>query len=420
MRTSPAHTAAQRPPSPSRDRPACRRGELGARLAALVVAAQLVFLPIVAISAAALVLIGRLSRWRLHWLLVPGLGGMCWLTGYWLTGYRTTGDWTTGHWLPGLSSRRGLPGQLVLLLHPGALAAALARTGHWLPVYLLAATGEATIVLWLTWRRSPPGWRPGLVATQRERASIRALVAGRTVTCDGCAVGVEVPSGRLAAVSWAAAERGILLAGHDERQLAWPALAAVCAAIRRRKTVLVLDFGGADAAVARQVAARAADLGVRAAQVALPAGRPAAEELETVIGRAIRHREIVAISAAPGDDAQPAGSAVPAVKALASVLESLRDLGLRGDCLTWIAGCEAVSEETLRALLALGQATGTAVLLSTVLPSNARALERLAAAAGLVIVADAVPGRFSVRRAVGRAAETMQAVSGELAAARLL
>jgi hypothetical protein len=401
MRISPARSAALRPAPASPDRLAVRRsGELAAWLAALVVAAQLVLFPLVAITVAALILTGRLSRWRPHWLLVPGLGGLCWLAGYWRAG---------------ASWRRGLPGQLALLLHPGDLTAAVTRTSQWLPVYVIAATGEAAIVLWLGWRRSQPAWRPGLVAAQRRRASVRALAIGRTVTCDGCALGVEVPSGRLAAVSWAAAERGVLLAGHDQQLLVSPALAAVCAAIRRRKTVLLLDLGGTVGAASSQLVALAANLGVPASQVALPASGSVAAGLEAVIGRAIRRREVIAIrtlpgaGVLPGSDAQSAGGAQAAVAALTSVLASLRDLALRGDCLVWIAGCEAADDGTVRSLLALGPATGTAVLLSTV---NAEA--RPFPAVGQLIVADAVPGRFAVHRAAGGAPKVIQTVASEL------
>jgi hypothetical protein len=543
MRISLARLAAHHPPLASSDHPAVpRRGELGAWLAAFGVAAQLVFLPVVTICAAALILLGRLSRWRPHWLLVPGLAGLCWLTGYWRVGFRMTEYWLTPYSLSGAAWRRDPTEQLGLVLHPGALGTALTGAGWWLPVWLLAAIVEAALGLWLIWRRSPPVWRPGLIAALCQWASVQALTAGRTVTRDGCAFGVDMLSGRLAAVRWAAAERGILLACRDEQPLAWPALAVVCAAIRRRKTVLVLDLC-ANGAAARQVVALAANLCVPAAQVALPAGGSnvgrsvvggsvvggstvggsTGAGLEPVIGRAIRRREVVAISALPaadvqlgpdvrsaadaqsageaqwagdgrraggersagdarsaglaGDarsaglagDARSAADAQPAVAALANVLASLRDVALRGDCLVWIAGCEAVDDRTLRTVLGLGPATGTAVLLSTVLlstvlpdtglpdtglqdpvppniaqlnralpntalpitappntaqlntalPGGAAAFEWLASAAGLVIVADAVDGRFAVRRTADRAPAIIRSVPYELAAVHL-
>jgi hypothetical protein len=71
-----------------------------------------------------------------------------------------------------------------------------------------------------------------------------------------------------------------------------------------------------------------------------------------------------------------------AVADLTTVLSELRDQGLRGDCLAWVHGCEAVDRPSLAALLALGPATSTAVLLSTASPAAAASL---APAAGLVV-----------------------------------
>jgi len=435
-------------------------------------------MPIVVFGAGALILIGRLSRWRPHWLLLPAVGAVGWLTvSSWsasrpaeLTGVHAALAATSGRSvLEHLAAQSGRLARLAAavatqpdrLLHPAAvLRAGLGGTGRWLPVYLLAATGEAALVLWLRWRRSRPDWRPGLVAALRTWAAVRALAAGRTVTLDGCSLGVDLPAGRLSRLSWAAAEHGVLLAGPDEQQLAWPGLAVVCAAIRRRKTVLVLDLAGGAGDLARRVAALAAKHGVQVSEAALAAGGLPASALHGLIGRAVRRREVVAIRALPGAAAQSAGAeqsapagpaaadARAAVNALTTVLASLRDLGLRGDCLVWVAGCETLDDGALRELLALAPATGTAVLLSTGLLStglpgtglpgtglpgtglpgtglrgtgqqtagDVGTLARLAAIAGLVIVADAVPGRFALQRAGGRAPQIIRAVPCELAA----
>lgn len=378
--------------------------ELRAGLAALAIAAELVLVPFVLIPAAALVLLGRLARWRPHWLLLPLLGAGCWLavaSGPSAAGVRGA--------VGAIAAQSGRLARLAAaiaarpdrLLHVGpVLRAELAGAGRWLPACLVVATAEAALVLWLGWRSSPPDWRPGLVATQRRRSALRALSAGRTTTADGCALGLDVSAGRLAGLSWTVAERGILLAGHDEQQLAGPVLAVVAAAVRRRKTVLMLDLAHGD--LVRRAAGLAAKLGVQALDIDLPTDGPAG--LEDTMGRAIRRREVVAIRAMH-DDAQ-------AASALASVLTSLRDLGLRGDCLAWVAGCEAVDDSSLRALLTLGPATGTAILLSTAGrdAANARAAELLATAAGAVIVAEAVPGWFTMRRAAGQAAQIIQTV----------
>lgn len=408
----------------ARGRPALRRGELGAGLGAVAVAAELVLVPFVLIPAAALILLGRLSRWRLHWLTVPALAAACWLAVASSPGAH--GLLIAGRAIAAQSGRLARLAAVVAarparLQHAGpALRAAVAGTDRWLPACLLAATIEAAFVLWLGWRRSPPDWRPGLVATQRRRAAIRALTAGRAVTADGCALGVDVAAGRLAGVSWTAAERGVLLAGRDDRQVAGPALAAVGAAVRRRKTVLMLDLASERGHFACQTAGLAVNLGVQATEIALPAGAPGG--LEGAFGRAIRRREVIAIRTMPQEDgAQAALEAAAALEALTIVLASLRDLGLRGDCLVWIAGCEAVDESTRRALLALGPATGTAMLLSTLSPTarDAAAFGRLAETAEVVITADAVPGWFTMHHAnAQRAAQIIQTVPCDLAAMR--
>jgi hypothetical protein len=414
----------------------------------------LVLVPFVLILAAALILLGRLSRWRLHWLMVPALCAACWLAVASPPGAH--GLLVAANAIAAQSGRlarlaAGVAAQPARLLHAGpALRAALAGTERSLPAYLLVATVEAAFVLWLGWHRSPPDWRPGLVATQRKRSAIRALTAGRTVTADGCALGVDVAAGRLAGVSWTTAQRGVLLAGHDEQQVASPALAAVCAAVRRRKTVLMLDLAGAHGHLARRTAELAANLGVPAIQVALPRG--GLDGLEGAFGRAIRRREVVVISTNPGQagaqsppeilapsetpdpsetpappktqaerEAQAALGAQAAVRTLASVLASLRDLGLRGDCLVWIAGCEAADESILHALLALGPATGTAILMTTLWPTggDAAIFRRLAESAEVVVIPDTVPGRFAMFRAEGRPPDVIQTVPPETAAVRV-
>jgi hypothetical protein len=75
-------------------------------------------------------------------------------------------------------------------------------------------------------------------------------------------------------------------------------------------------------------------------------------------------------------------AASQAVIDLVGTLTRLRELGLRGDCLTWVSGCEAADVSCLSDLLALGHATGTAVLLSTTSPGVAA---ELAVVAGLVV-----------------------------------
>jgi hypothetical protein len=330
------------------------------------VAAQLALAPVTLLIAAVLMLTGRVSRWRPQWLLLPAVASACWLAVVRVTVAVAALE----------AGARGLvaaevavardPGRLLhpaLLLHPAGRVgtAALAGPGWWLPrelpLALLCGTAEAAIVLWLGWRRSPLPWRPGALAVVRGRAAAAALAATHTVTAGGCAIGVNPSSGRLAGFSWAEAQRGVLLAGPDEGQLCLPGLAVACAAMRLRKTVIVIessDGPAGPAGPAVQVASLAGRLGVPVTEISALDGDTAGS-----IGRAIRSRRVVIV---------PAGQPEVARRALAdlfAVLAGLRDLGLRGDCLAWVTCCDGLEPEVVTSLLQLGQATGTGVLLST-------------------------------------------------------
>ncbi len=324
--------------------------ELAAGVAALGVAAQFALAPIMLLVAAVLTLTGCVSRWRPHWLLLPAVAGACWLAAVRVAVAAAALDAGTG----GLISA-----ELALASHPGRLrhlTAALAGAGWWLPrelpLALLGGTAEAAIVLWLGWRYAPPTWRPGGIAMVRRRAAEAALAASHTVMAGGCAIGVNPSSGRLAGFSWAEAERGVLLAGLDEWQLCQVGLAVACAAMRLRKTVIVIE---SSASPAGQVALLARRLSVPVTEVSARDDDTAARSM----GRAIRSRGVLTVPAR-----QPEAARL-ALTALSAVLVGLRELGLRGDCVAWVTSCDAVEPEITNRLLELGQATGTCVLLTT-------------------------------------------------------
>src|SRR5215469_4138656 len=56
-----------------------RRGELAAGLSTIALVAELLLLPLAAPVAAMLLVVGRLSRWRPEWLILPLLAGVGWL-----------------------------------------------------------------------------------------------------------------------------------------------------------------------------------------------------------------------------------------------------------------------------------------------------------------------------------------------------
>ena len=134
--------------------------------------------------------------------------------------------------------------------HPGHLLhlfGAYAGLAHWLPeqfpLALILASAETLGLCWLQRRlRGGHPWRAGLIVTARRRTTAAALRSGAgVVTRDGCCVGVDVATGRPAAISWREAEGGILCAGTAVGQSGF---ALAHAAIRRRKPVIVIDLTG--------------------------------------------------------------------------------------------------------------------------------------------------------------------------------
>ena len=417
MRMTTATGAERRPHRSRLDHPdprpgSFRRGELAAGLTAVAVLAQLALAPVSLLVAGVLVLTGRISRWQLSWLLVPALGGACWLA--------VAGLPAVAHALAAGAGRL-MVAELAVGAHPKRLlhpAAAFAGSGRWLqqelPLLVLAGTAEAAIVLW-----PHRTGRPGLVAVLRRRSAAAALAAGHTVTASGFRIGVDCRSGRLAAVSWAQAERGVLLTGGDPIELDQIGLVIACAAVRRRKAVLVLDLAGAGvgsddgphgrASVCAQVARLAERVGVPVMCIgsvadrvpAVPGARTSrAVSLNGSLGRAIRGRSVVLVPPHQPAAAQPETTRPEvvqhAVSDLVGTLTSLRELGLRGDCLAWLSGCEAADPGLLSDLLALGHATGTAVVLSA---TSAGLAADLAAEAGLVVASGPVTGNLAERLA---------------------
>ena len=368
----PAAERARRPPHRSRLSVRAgnlRRGELAAGLATAAVLTQLLLAQLPLAIAAGLIAVGRVSRWRPHWIALPALAGLGWLLTVGVAA--PTADFAAG-------STRFLGYLAALAAHPARLphlAAYLATAGRWLsgelPLALLAGTAEAALVLWLhCWRGR--NWRAGLIAAVRCRIHAKELAAGHTVTRHGCALGLNPGTGGLAGLSWAEAECGVLLAGPDSTELGRVGLAVACAAIRRRKTVLVLDLAGS-LEPAGQLLALARSAGVSLTEIGAPFSG-----LSASLGRAIRSRGVLVVSV------RPAEAAHQVLDELASVLTSLRDLQLRADCLSWVYGCERLEPSLLARLLALGPATGTAILLGT---SSAAQAASLSDDVGAVVVA---------------------------------
>lgn len=335
-----------------------RRGELAAGLATIALIAELLLVPVAVPVSLVLLAVGRVSRWRLEWLLLPLLTGACWLA---VAGPRWAA--TTLAAEPGqlLSGLKYAAANLARLRVPGGTATtAPVWLSRQLPVALVAGAVQAGLCMWLDQRRGGWKWRPGLMAAARRWRCRALLAAGQTVTGAGFAIGLDGRTGGLAGLSWAEAERGVLLTGTDPGELSTVALAVACAAMRRRKTVLVLDFdAGRDAAaLTEQAGLLAGALRMRVSSV------PRLDELAPAVGRAIRARDVLLAS---GPGALLAGE-------VTALLAWLRDRGLRGDSLLCLSGCEAVEVALVANLLALAPSTGTAMLVSTTSTACAEAL----------------------------------------------
>ena len=122
--------------------------------------------------------------------------------------------------------------------------------------------------------------------------------------------------------------------------------------------------------------------------------RPAGNEVPISVAAALAGREVALFSLDRAVLGRPA--TMIARLAVADLIESLgerSDLGSRTDCLVWINGCQEIDRRQLSALIALGERTGTAVVLGTALGSAAA---RIAADVNVVAVRGASPAGLSM------------------------
>jgi hypothetical protein len=250
-----------------------RRAELAAAIGVAAVVTQLLFAQGTLILAVCAVLTGRISRWRPLWLAVPAAAGAGWAAAI---GPGRAGAGFAAGPRQVAAYLAGTPGHPARLLH---LAVAFTGAPHWLPrqlpLALIAAAAQAALLSWLGWPagspgmrpggvdgrpggrrdgqpagppeasdRTRPGYRPGLIHAILRRRTQAALSAGSVVTSDGCRLGLDSASGRPAELSWADATGGVLVSGADPLAAARAGFPLACAAIRRRKSVIVIDLTG--------------------------------------------------------------------------------------------------------------------------------------------------------------------------------
>lgn len=341
-----------------------RRGEVLTVCAMAILIAHLLLAQLTFLLAVAFAVVSRVSRWRLWWLLAPAAAGLAWtlaigpgtaLAGFtagpsgilWhLDGGRPAGE--TGYPFAGFAAAQNwLPRQFPVALICGAAEAGLVGLLDWLH------TDE--------WAVPPP--RPGLLTAARRGLATRAVRAGAVLTRDGCALGIMPASGAVAELRWDELTYGALIVAASARDVTLTGLQFVHAALRRRKPVIVLDFG--DAAVGRAVAAacRATGAPLLATGAAEPADPPALD-----LGHIVRERLAALLPA------NSAGLTNRACSDLSSLAARLRRIGVDGDALVWVPRGERVHPQALAALLRDSPDAGLSVLIGTTSPQSAAEL----------------------------------------------
>jgi hypothetical protein len=335
-----------------------RRGEIAAAAATAAVAGQVLLAPVTLALAVAFAAAGRATRWRPRWLALPALTGLALSA----SSPRTALD---GFLAPG----RALIDDLAVGTAPSRIAhqalTAATAPGQ-LPLALLASTAEAGILLWSgRYRhgaRFAAGWRPGPIALARGWLGRAALAAGHTVTQSGCAVGIEPGTGRLVTMRWADFETGVLARALDSASVLRLCLPAVTAALRRRMAVLVLDLTPGSE-LTEALVRLGGQLGVVVSTITAVHA--------TTLGSKLLGRECTVGRGARAD-----------LAVLAAGLRGLSDIGIRGDALLWVHGCE--EPDAVAALVPLGSSAGVRILLST---CHDAAAAGLAGMAGTTLIA---------------------------------
>ncbi|HXS66878.1 MAG TPA: hypothetical protein VN767_28810 [Streptosporangiaceae bacterium] len=225
---------------------------------------QLAFAQITLALAICYLLIGRLSRWRPHWLLLPAAAGVAWLlaAGPWRS---VAGYLAGGSHLIGLLAKGGtVPARL------GHLTAAFTGWQRWLPrqlpIALVAAAVEAALLELPGRAARSSRYRRGVLVLARCRYLTMVLRRGELATQDGCCLGIIETTGARAEMTWREAEAGVLCLSQDAAAVSATGRDLVLAAIQHRKAVVAIDLNGGSLLLAGQ-------LGPACAQVNAPLRR---------------------------------------------------------------------------------------------------------------------------------------------------
>jgi hypothetical protein len=337
------------------------RREVMAACAVLVIVAHLLVAQLTLGLALAFTLIGGVSRWRLWWLAWPAAVGLGWALMAGPAQAAAGFAAGSGHVLDYLGQ-----GQLAeRLAHP---LAAFAGAGQWLPrqlpIALISGAAEAALIGWLSWLHTDelaaPPRRPGAVAAIRAGLAASLIRSGSVVTREGCALGVTPATGAVVDLRWREIAGGVLVVGTVAQEVTVTSLQVVHAALRRRKPLIVID-PSADAAIAGALSAACAATGTRL--------QTAADDL----GQVVRERSAALLRV---------GSPEVAARACAAVAvlgRNLRRIGVDGDGLIWVPGCDSLPVAALVPLIG-GGAAGLPVLMTTTSTAAARELAGLVGA----------------------------------------
>ncbi|HEX6449882.1 MAG TPA: hypothetical protein VF060_10515 [Trebonia sp.] len=216
-----------------------RRGEIAAACVVLLLAAHLLFAQLTFLLVVVFTGIGKATRWRPSWLVLPAAAGVVWTLAIGPAA-------AAAGFAAGPSRIFGYLGAHGALHVHGAFDDA----GSWLPLQfplaLIAAAAEAALVCWLEWFHTDE-WavrpaRSGFATAVRRAVTTRAIRGGSVVTRDGATLGVAPATGARAALSWAEVAGGVLFAGAAGRDITATGFQLLHAALRLRKPVIVLDL----------------------------------------------------------------------------------------------------------------------------------------------------------------------------------
>ena len=342
------------------------RREVMAACAAAIIVAHLVVAQLTLALAIVFTLIGSASRWRLWWLTGPAAAGLAWTLAVGPAQAGAGFAAGSAHVLHYLGQ-----GQLAeRLSHP---LAAFAGAGQWLPrqlpLALVAGAAEAALIGWLGWLHTDelaiPPRRPGAVAAIRSGLAASLIRSGSVVTREGCALGVAPATGAVVDLRWREIAGGVLVVGSAAQEVTVSSLQVVHAALRRRKPLIVID-PTADAAIAGALSAACAATGTRL-QTAAADG----------LGPVVRERSAALLRVGSPEVGARACAAVGALG------RNLRRIGVDGDGLIWIPGCDSLPVAALVPLISGGGAVGLPVLLTT---TSATAARELAGLVGVVLI----------------------------------